>query len=174
MKSILLTIKPKYCELISSGEKTLEIRKNRPKIDVPFKCYIYCTLTGKNEIPPNEFFRGKWYKKKGKVIGEFVCDNIREYQTEFYTGDIFYQAIYQYADDDRYILEPVATNEGFDKGLLKKSALSFEEIKNYIGMEDETLYGWHISNLIIYDKPRELSEFRLKCPPRSWCYVEEV
>ena len=53
-----------------------------------------------------------------------------------------------------------------------------EEGKHYI-------YGWHISNLLIYDQPRELSEFtglrtfkggfelrKIDRPPQSWCYVE--
>ena len=43
MKSVLISIKPKYCELIANGKKTVEVRKTRPKIKFPFKCYIYCT-----------------------------------------------------------------------------------------------------------------------------------
>lgn len=46
------------------------------------------------------------------------------------------------------------------------------------------LYGWHISDLVIYDQPRSISEFfvksnacsslvPLKRPPQSWCYVCE-
>lgn len=42
---VLLPIKPKWCELIASGKKTIEVRKTRPKIETPFKCYIYCTKT---------------------------------------------------------------------------------------------------------------------------------
>lgn len=43
MKSVLISIKPKWCELIASGKKTIEVRKTRPKIEIPFKVYIYCT-----------------------------------------------------------------------------------------------------------------------------------
>ena len=43
MKSVLISIKPKWCELIANGKKTVEVRKSRPKIETPFKCYIYCT-----------------------------------------------------------------------------------------------------------------------------------
>lgn len=43
MKTVLISIQPKWCELILSGDKTLEIRKNKPKLITPFKCYIYCT-----------------------------------------------------------------------------------------------------------------------------------
>ena len=84
MKSVLLSIKPKYCELIAGGIKTIEVRKTKPKLDTPFKCYIYCTKD-KNI----SFWTGKRYSYaddrshnlfdvcgNGKVIGEFVCDEI--------------------------------------------------------------------------------------------------
>lgn len=41
--AVLLSIYPKYCELILNGSKTAEIRKNKPNLSTPFKCYIYCT-----------------------------------------------------------------------------------------------------------------------------------
>lgn len=41
--TLMLSIKPKWCELIASGRKTIEVRKTRPKLETPFKCYIYCT-----------------------------------------------------------------------------------------------------------------------------------
>ena len=51
-KAALISIKPKWCEKIANGDKTIEVRKTRPKMNTPFKCYIYCTLQG-----CNEFFR---------------------------------------------------------------------------------------------------------------------
>lgn len=63
-KAVLLSAKPKWCALIASGKKTLEVRKNKPKIETPFKVYIYCTNDRKNHF---------W---TGKVIGEFTCDRI--------------------------------------------------------------------------------------------------
>ena len=71
MKSVLISIKPKYCELIASGQKTMEVRKTRPKIETPFKCYIYCTKDFYRK--GDGYFQGKYC---GKVIGEFVCDKI--------------------------------------------------------------------------------------------------
>ena len=74
-----------------------------------------------------------------------------------------------------------------EEGLLKQSCLTFEEIAEYIIGDKEfnfyTFYGWHISDLVIYNKPKELNEFvverypclaKLKRPPQSWCYVEDV
>lgn len=94
MKSILQSIKPQYCELIASGKKTIEIRKTRPKLDVPFKVYIYCTKD-KEIFYQSRYRKGfiaykpKFYKDtetllkqkghtvfNGKVIGEYVCDEI--------------------------------------------------------------------------------------------------
>ena len=70
---------------------------------------------------------------------------------------------------------------------LENMCLSVQEVFDYIGI-GKHLYGWHISDLVIYDKPRELSEFvyasiihtncfakhtkRVTRPPQSWCYVE--
>lgn len=95
MKSVLASIKPKDCELIASRKKTLEIRKNFPKIDVPFKVYIYCTklepiilkrsFVGKGKpsfdiIPKNDVdCYNQSYVWNGKVIGEFVCDRIDDF-----------------------------------------------------------------------------------------------
>ena len=66
-KAVLISIHPEWCQKIVNGEKTIEVRKTRPKLDVPFKCYIYCTQSG--------VALGAW-GKHGKVIGEFTCDRI--------------------------------------------------------------------------------------------------
>lgn len=171
MKSILLSIKPKYVELIARGEKTIEVRKTAPK-EVPFKCYIYET---KGQYV--KFTHGahtKYGYGRGKVIGEFICNSVDEYHYDYCDGvDI----------DDDTILE---------------TAIDREDINIYA--KGKTLYGWHISDLKIYNNPRELSEFFKPCdrfldcctcrrlvhneymscdnkitrPPLSWCYVEDL
>lgn len=67
-KAVLISIRPEWVEKIMSGEKTLEVRKTRPKLGTPFKCYIYCTLDGLRH-PFGKVFGGR-------VVGEFVCDDI--------------------------------------------------------------------------------------------------
>lgn len=138
MREVLISIQPKWCELIASGKKTVEVRKTRPKIDTPFKCYIYCTLSGSNEFFKEdckgdiaEWNKSKMTLKKGKVIGEFVCDRISPI---YYTLD----GLADVVDCNTTCLNPKDFIE-YGKG--------------------KTLYGWHISDLVIYDKPKELSEF---------------
>ena len=75
MKSVLISIRPKWCELIASGKKTIEVRKTYPKPPPPFKCYIYCTKDARNAdklLVPTEYH----FRCYGAVIGEFVCDLI--------------------------------------------------------------------------------------------------
>ena len=168
MKSVLISIQPKWCGLIASGKKTVEVRKTKPKLLTPFKCYIYCTKGFK----PNTAYSYKTWAGCGKVIGEFVCD-------EIYDGIL----------SKSYFVDSV--NIGYDK-----TCVSIDEIAKYLdvygayGMFE--FYGWHISDLVIYDKPKELSEFvngssvftfddngkigysGMKRPPQSWCYVEKV
>lgn len=153
MKAVLISIRPKWCELIVSGEKTLEVRKTRPKLETPFKCYIYRTKGKERRI-----VNGKCFDVLigGSVIGEFICDT-------FVVDKTF----------------------GHDPLFNGAACMSEEECAVYSC--SSPLYGWHISDLKIYNKSKELSEFvglktlrngfemRLcEIPPQSWCYVEEI
>lgn len=170
MKSILISIKPKYCELIANGKKTIEVRKTRPKIETPFKCYIY--MTKSNLVGDRKAYKDRL---AGKVIGEFVCDCIIPISIT-------------YSDPNNRIAQKE----------FPYTCLTDKEIMDYLGNGNQG-YGWHISNLVIYDEPKELSEFKkynrecwyadlglakrdcpecqnrecfLTQPPQSWCYVE--
>lgn len=126
MKAVMLSIQPKWCELIASGKKTVEVRKTRPQIETPFKCYI-CATQGK--LKDLGIINNDMYQNRMKVIGEFVCDKM---------------------------LESFLNNN--DGWFVEKGCLTPKEIDEYQG-DKAILYGWHISNLVIYDKPKELSEF---------------
>lgn len=163
-KAVLISVQPKWCELIANGKKTVEVRKTRPKIEPPFKCYIYYT---KDKHGWFDFL--KKTRLEGKVIGEFLCDSIMPYC--------------------RYDIVSGVSEVGFEE-LPRATQLSRKELYDYCGEKD--IYCWHISDLVIYDKPKELSEFRsynvraylenghpmptheMKRPPQSWCYVEEL
>lgn len=149
MKSILMSIKPKWCELIASGKKTIEIRKTAPK-EVPFKAYIYCTrqkvngeilLTYDKKIEGrNRGFRDNGdIPLAGKVIGEFVCDRVFKLKIN--------------SDDyGNY------WHEWDDEGDIQDMCLSYEELETYLGKS--VGYGLHISELKIYNEPRDI-KFKL-------------
>lgn len=191
-KAIMLSIRPKWVEKIASGEKTIEVRKTKPKLETPFKCYIYCTLPKyphedfiATDYPMPQFYGG------GKVVGEFTCDQIID-------------AWWDYVPD-------AITREvtGGNLEALDGIGMTDEELFSYVGDSMRGhCYGWHISDLRIYDAPKKLGEFWRDCleyselstncwscenvcgdgdetdcntdgrlylhrPPQSWCYVEE-
>lgn len=151
-KSLITSVSPKECELIASGKQTMLVRKTRPKIETPFKSYIYMTAT-KERCRLWEYMtayinnKGEMLNGSQKVIGEFVCDRI-----------ICCQAYY---DDSG---EKHLTNLfGVDTS---KICLSESEIFDYIiGKDKKDGMGWlwHVTELKIYDKPKELGEFRKPC-----------
>ena len=194
MKAVLISIRPKWCSKIVNGEKTIEVRKTKPKLEPPFKCYIYMT----KGFASYAVYNNMWCHNNGGmcVIGEFVCDRISKFD---YNGGGF------------LVQGSIATT--IDE--LALSCLTDKEFRDYA--KENTVFGWHISDLRVYDKPLELRQFVTvgdcdcmnchKCfwsepgngynveadcglvyeylgsgktlkplfrPPQSWCYVEDM
>lgn len=198
----MLSVWPAWCEKIIDRKKTVEVRKSRPKIEPPFKCYIYCSLP---KYDHEDFFvvnagteNAFSFYGGGKVIGEFVCNRVEDYSKWEYDIPALYRHINLFA------------------------CIDFPELYKYL--PNGGGYGWHISDLKIYDRPREITEFltvdkkavktcpyrertgqaeivtkhngwikgsylckidgitwcypchtkNIERPPQSWCYVEEL
>ena len=178
MKTVMISIKPKWVVNISIGKKTIEIRKSMPKCDVPFRCLIYCT---------------KENGGCGKVVGEFVCDKIGEinkYKT-MYGVTLFF-----------------TKNDFYPIDLILKESCLLDKYKLEHYLKGKVGYAWHISNVKIYDTPKDISDYysgkqckgfnnnimdcvamgtefmpkcrdcidgytKLKKAPQSWFYIEE-
>lgn len=188
MKAVMLSIRPDWIEKILTGTKTVEIRKHRPKLHPPFKCYIYCT---KSRIAYGSFgVNGKPQECGATVVGEFICKKVSRYST--------------FGDPEN---DEITTDEILSRSCIAPDMLRRYELKAdyHIG-----LYAWDISDVVIYDEPKELKVFRNPCaeyakdnpqcgrcdyyhsmgeypaecgcdgskpmirPPQSWCYVEEL
>ena len=204
MKSVLISIQPKWVEKIANRKKTIEVRKTAPKCEVPFKCYIYMTATKERfylwkYVTAYENSKGEILDGSQKVIGEFICDKVFLLHPYTYDG----------GNADRERRKFIQTFEGSSREneILAATCLTQDEMFDYIGA-DNYGYGWHISDLKIYDKPKELSEFytidesgsdcciacvhhetpieEMPCrtctgerrylyrPPQSWQYIEEL
>lgn len=164
MNAVLISIQPKWVEKIANGQKTIEVRKTAPK-QVPFKGYIYCT-TGKpylyrvddddnfeltNTLRPKTFEYVKDYNEQnGKVIGEFVCDKAIK------------TCGWRLRGDTQQCAKRTTDEETFPE----LACLTIDDIVKYAGSENREVCGLHITDLKIYDKPKELSEFWKvgKCP----------
>ena len=185
----MLSLRPQWCEKIFNGSKTIEVRKTRPLIDMPFKVYVYQTKIKFKVKNWQENFQsivftpnGGVEDGNGKVIGSFVCDRIDEYTFSDY------EARYRINDVD-----------------IAKTCLNHPELIAY--GKGKPLYGWHITEPKLFDKPRDITEFalygrcaedcdeydfcardsedgRMSCkyfkrtflkrPPQSWVYCETI
>lgn len=181
MKSVLISNRPKWCGKIcheigkdENGkpiyEKTIEVRKERPS-EVPFRCLIYATKpkkwykSGPLLISDESLWlvNGKvkmcdglelwadsaenYHCLNGKIIGEFICDKVYSIKNQ---GNSF-----------------VVANEeqGVTNEIARQSCLDYDDMVGYLGNKDG--YGLHITDLKIYDKPKELSEFNRPCPSKN-------
>lgn len=153
-KSVLISIRPKWCEKIVNGEKTIEVRKTRPKLQTPFKCYIYCTMdhpyisVSCGELDKLNYRTNTVCRCNGKVIGEFTCDRIDRLAP---ANDPY--GIYDIDDD-----------------YVARTCLLYGDMWNY--GKGKPLFGWTISDFQLCDIPSELGMFEITRPPQSWCYVE--
>ena len=170
MKSIMISIQPQYVEKILNGEKTIEIRKTKPKCELPCKVYIYCTKPKKWWAFSNwgatsdelvwkikdkvkmcnglEVWDDDCEKLNGKVIAEFMLNKV----------DTLERDLNDWLPKNRYDVS---------NDLLKDINLNQEQLWNY--GQGKTLYAWHIDDLKIYDKPKELSEFYIETIDDDCC-----
>lgn len=211
MKSVLISIQPKWCELIVSRRKNVEVRKTAPKLQPPFKVYIYCSkgkdrllhivrdgddVYGHTHHGSPLFIKtpesGFGFGNSGKVIAEFTCYRVIPFIMK---------------DNEPIVLQPIS-------GL--RTCMTVEEATKYLGGQKG--YMWEISGLKVYKSPIALTDFykpcispeyqycpncpvggeyiseselealamdgecrtewycnnRMKRPPQSWCYVEEL
>lgn len=139
-KAVLISIRPAWCQKIANGEKTIEVRKNRPKLAPPFKCYIYCTQA---KYPHEDFIETEYPKPQfyggGKIIGEFTCKGFIPFSHGrpcFVTGT--------------------------PEEIARMACLTRKEIWEYAPQGNPI--GWRITDLVIYDTPHEL--FFKKPPSR--------
>ena len=169
-KAVMLSIRPKWCEKIIIGRKTMELRKSVPKLKVPFKCYIYCTsghpyISVKCGNLDRDTVRTNTVGRcNGKVIGEFVCDYILQ-RCEMANADIAEQqsCIYGWHISSLRIYDQPRELSEFWRDCLEYSELSTNcwSCENVCGDGDETDCNTD-------------GRLYLHRPPQSWCYVEAM
>ena len=152
MKSVLMSIHPKHCRKISSGEKTIEFRRNAPKIPCPYPIYIH--ETKKQYVKWQRGATTSFGYGSGKVIGWFFCESKN---TLFWDSDIRYHEYLQntYPKDRDVHMDYIC----------RRGCLSFQELKDYANGKDITML--YIEDPILFDKPRDLQDFLIKTNGRD-------
>lgn len=176
-KAVLISIRPEWVEKIARGEKTVEVRKTRPKLDTPFKCYIYCTQGNDARR-----LRGSW----GKVIGEFICDRVETIKAATEPYGI-------YDVDDDFVAQTRLVNGAlwdYGKGatlygwhISKLEIYDTPKKLNEFWLPPELYCEKERCGGCPYDQVADVNgEYSFDCewkrpltrPPQSWCYVEEL
>ena len=162
MRSILLKVSPEEAVNLLNGDLSILIRKVRinPNCELPIDVYIYVAAdTSKGFLYK---VRGFGYRledeidvflppKNGKVVAKFTLtkvEHLYEYQVDGYGSD------YEVAS------ETLKQDE-----LLEKCHLTYDQLSDYFYLGDiNNGYAWFIENPVIFDKPKELGDFRY-----YWC-----
>lgn len=147
MKSVLISTRPEWCEKIANKVKSLEIRKTVPKLTPPFKVYIYCT----SGPPYLNSHNGYVYLEERDVLG-YRGQGLYIRLNPGVIGEFVCDAIISHC-------EMANADIAERQGCIKR-----EDLLSYANGKE--LFGWHISDLKIYDHPLELGMFAKpdKCP----------
>lgn len=140
MKAVIMSVQPEWVQKIIARKKSFEIRKTKPNLPTPFKVYVYCTygeglIEAYDEINPNALIGIKVNRNEtwGNCCnGKVVCE---------------------------FICDAIVVDKtfGHDPLLYTAACMDAADIAAYC--VNAEMYGWHISDLKIYDKPKELREF---------------
>ena len=146
-KAVLASLKPYFYYLVGEGIKGVEVRKTFPKAEDWNKdTFFYMSRDEKSFAKIPKEFQEKYRKHFGKVGLRFVCDRIVDIPYSQYFVD-YYHTMPQ---DD-----------------LEATCLCMGYIDEYLLSKDG--YGWHITDLVVYDEPRELRDFQLPCDHENDC-----
>lgn len=167
-KAVMLSIRPKWCEKIASGEKTIEVRKTRPKLDTPFKCYIYCTQGNDARR-----LRGSW----GKVIGEFTCDRI--FPINVFDNGGIQNWLFEHMKRSCLTYEELADYIGNGKtgyGWHIFDLRIYDQPREFTEFRRPCPNDLYCEDCAMYSNNNGICNngaLTLRRPPQSWCYVEE-
>lgn len=144
MKAIMISIRPRHDKNILNGIKTLEIRKKFPKDYVGW-VYIYNTKTTKDGVLKLAYIGNKLefilsYDKTSKYQGKVVARFWCDKVDEFYD---------------------------FDDDLCKQACVARGKMLDYLGNKNG--YAIHITKLEIFNKPKDISEFKSKLHIKGGC-----
>ena len=150
---ILASLKPYYYYLIGEKKKNIEVRKSALK-NLPQDIVFYMSKDEKSFAKIPKEFQKKYRKHFGKVGMKIVCDKVIRTCGWRLRGDT----------------QQCAKRTRLEEIFPHFACLTIDEIVKYVGGENREVCGWVITDLKIYDKPKELSEFYRPCSYSGICY----
>lgn len=152
MNQLLMSINPQHIRNIMLGNKIIELRKTKVKLEPPFTVYMYCTKSGKElraNIGKQQYELEGWPNKLGKLVGQFTCYDVEEI-------------------DQRRMM--YGLDEISDSDLAREACVDLDFIISYKG-DKRFIYAYHIRDVVIYNNVKELNELLKPCiwPEQPYC-----
>ena len=152
-KAVLISIQPYWVFLIIAKimgwniqqRKTVEVRKNYPNAENWNKVVkIYCSKDKRSFSKIPKEYQPLMERFLGEVIGEFTCNKVECFTTDY------------------------RANEEQTARISEQSCVSLEALIEY-EYNARCLFGWHISDLKVYEQPRSVQSFPANncCPYHS-------
>lgn len=195
MKAIMISDKPKWCALMMNGKKKVEVRKAnvgkaiQKLIDEQgfADIYVYCT---KDEELYKFSWNKTWWYENFKHFTDMGCDQAHAIDSDNLNGKVLFKFRCYKVEKIKLPYTLFGTNEWVkceaqrtlqtetldEKDLLKLSCLKDIDFYTYLNFKNSPNNvgcAIHISDLEIFDRPKELSEFKVKktyicknCPPK--------
>lgn len=193
MKAILKSIKPKQCANVMNHKQSILIIKDKRTVTAIQKLideygyaefYVYCSKSNKYHWYLQERYDHStdetlghstpYYtyvkvskimtpRLDGKVLFKFHCYKVEEiyYQTVFEANPLHFLKA-----ESGYGTDTLCAGE-----FKKETCLTDKELEDYLNTvkPNKKAYAIHISDLEIFDKSKELSEFKIFCDKHELC-----
>ena len=153
MKTILMSIQPKWIKHILKGDKITEMRKTAPAIskeEFPIKVIWYCTK-GEDVLEVD----GKLLN--GKVVGESIISEIINYKFGIPENKFDAKAKPDYSDLYHELERALLTTYVFSKY-----------------SEGWSCKAWRIKETVAYTELKELKDYGIERAPQDWRYLSET
>lgn len=173
-QAILASTQSIWLEKILNGKKNREMRRTKPQCELPIDVYLYCAKAKSRseqlvrclddvwrvigcadgwvfDKDPNSF--------NGKVVGKFTLKTIESVGFDWQT----------FMETEGEIRKFNFTDEQ-----LTKLCMSVDEANKYaLQNTKKDVQLWHIDDLVIFDKPKELCDFHPYFPKlERWCHED--
>lgn len=168
--AVLVSIHGEYTGKIFAGMKSLEIRKNAPKITPPFKCYVYETGNG--------------------VVGEFTCPAIEQISPIVWTNG----RPPMYPIEDEFLNNCCLSYQELADYMRGRTIHAWKILAPVKYDKPKKVTDFALAGICRYNKKGGKCVYNLHCAragwpndghghercgrwldraPQSWCYVEE-